>query len=676
MRPMIAIFAIALTVVTTVADLRAEDCTSVGEGDLGFPLIEHSCFHTTNGPFNEIVATPGGVATQATANVDSVHTHYTIALSPSVANVVTYRPIRTGVWAAFGDKSPALQFLNQAGQVLPIVRSQESVACTGLGRAQLYELQAFERYSIVFAPSAAISTILVLEKVSDFRTLYGPDEDGDGVGHDHAVVTTACAPPPNYRPSTNDCDDGDAQIFPGAIEKCDGVDDDCDGDADEGVCAVTGGGCRVGGLHGSSYLIALFLAVVAGLKFRRRGGVRSRWVGLVMLVVVFDPRQAAAIECEDLGSVLVDHTCLHARLGPFKDGQAALGTQATADVDDVHTLHRIALVPQAAQFAGVVTYRPLRTGDWAIFLGVDVPLIIRDPAGREVPWTYQNKVRGCPFFSRVRVAALTADTIYRVEFDSTTASRIDLALEYIEDFLVVFGRDNDGDGFGDADNILVSACAAVAGFVPNDGDCDDTDDQRSPGAVERCDAIDWNCNGSLDDVGLSCTVGVGSCAVVGIASCPNGSLLSQCSAVAGAAIPEVCNVTDDDCDGQDDLDERALCTASDRPQCIGDSRGGRSCGCDTDADCGAITSGRICSLDGTTQLCLPGCIDGFGRNGCGPTQFCTSNDPAQPGQCVDGEPPAANAAGCCDGASTASNLTASLLLFFALNFLFWRQRSR
>ncbi|GDX78559.1 hypothetical protein LBMAG42_03700 [Deltaproteobacteria bacterium] len=58
-----------------------------------------------------------------------------------------------------------------------------------------------------------------------------PDSDADGFGSGEAVIT--CEPPTGMVQSGGDCDDTDDAAFPGAPERCNGADDDCDGDADE-----------------------------------------------------------------------------------------------------------------------------------------------------------------------------------------------------------------------------------------------------------------------------------------------------------------------------------------------------------------------------------------------------------------------------------------------------------
>ncbi len=60
------------------------------------------------------------------------------------------------------------------------------------------------------------------------------DVDGDGYG-DSDATTWACEPPESYVSNKTDCDDQDATAHPNADERCDGVDDDCDGDVDENV---------------------------------------------------------------------------------------------------------------------------------------------------------------------------------------------------------------------------------------------------------------------------------------------------------------------------------------------------------------------------------------------------------------------------------------------------------
>ncbi|HMV70023.1 MAG TPA: MopE-related protein, partial [Myxococcota bacterium] len=59
-------------------------------------------------------------------------------------------------------------------------------------------------------------------------------------------------------------------------------------------------------------------------------------------------------------------------------------------------------------------------------------------------------------------------------------------------------RDDDGDGYGDADARRL-ACDAPIGFVADDADCDDQDPDAWPGAAERCDARDDDCDGQIDE---------------------------------------------------------------------------------------------------------------------------------------------------------------------------------
>jgi Tol biopolymer transport system component len=60
------------------------------------------------------------------------------------------------------------------------------------------------------------------------------DADGDGFGA--GVLQLLCVPvAPGFVPNALDCDDARATAYPGAPELCNGLDDDCDGAADEGL---------------------------------------------------------------------------------------------------------------------------------------------------------------------------------------------------------------------------------------------------------------------------------------------------------------------------------------------------------------------------------------------------------------------------------------------------------
>ena len=102
-------------------------------------------------------------------------------------------------------------------------------------------------------------------------------------------------------------------------------------------------------------------------------------------------------------------------------------------------------------------------------------------------------------------------------------------------------NDIDGDGFGEG--------------CPGGLDCDESDTTIYNGAPELCDGKDNDCDLDIDedftDFGMTCEAGLGECMNVGMMVCgPNGSLV--CDAMPGAAIAEICDTLDNDCNGLPD----------------------------------------------------------------------------------------------------------------------------
>ena len=64
--------------------------------------------------------------------------------------------------------------------------------------------------------------------------IYYLDEDSDGYGVDGDYRNLCDMNPPYTAVVAGDCDDGDHKINPGATEICNGIDDDCDSEIDEG----------------------------------------------------------------------------------------------------------------------------------------------------------------------------------------------------------------------------------------------------------------------------------------------------------------------------------------------------------------------------------------------------------------------------------------------------------
>ncbi len=108
----------------------------------------------------------------------------------------------------------------------------------------------------------------------------------------------------------------------------------------------------------------------------------------------------------------------------------------------------------------------------------------------------------------------------------------------------------------------------------------------TPG-TERCNGLDDNCDGQVDEdwptKGQACTVGQGVCLRIGTNVCRGDGTGVQCDAVPGTAGTERCNGLDDDCDGQVDEDwptkgqvcsvGQGVCRRDGVLACLGDGSG-------------------------------------------------------------------------------------------------------
>ena len=245
-------------------------------------------------------------------------------------------------------------------------------------------------------------------------------------------------------PEGEDCDDGDASVFPGAEEICNGVDDDCDGDTDEADAQDAPTWYRDG--DGDSYGDSDVSEVACDAP---------------------DGHVENDLDCDD------DDEAIHPDAEEFCDG---VDNDCDGDIDedvvDMPTWFRDAdsdgygdqgnSTEACEQPLGFVADpSDCDDGDPAV-----------NPEADEVCDGYDNDCDG--------------------DVDDNDVDAIDTVYCY---------WDMDADGYGGAtphgpfcENSLPSAC------VFDGTDCDDADGSVNPGQVEVCgDGVDNDCDRSIDE---------------------------------------------------------------------------------------------------------------------------------------------------------------------------------
>ncbi len=185
------------------------------------------------------------------------------------------------------------------------------------------------------------------------------------------------------------------------------------------------------------------------------------------------------------------------------------------------------------------------------------------------------------------------------------------------------GLDNDCDGQVDETwpqldticQIGVGACNRV-GIVTctADGQNAACSAMPLPGVDELCNGLDDDCDGATDEGFLDllrpCSVGEGACLGVGVVRCADDGASAACDAVEGEPLDELCDSIDNDCDGDTDEDYdgvaevcvegEGLCTRAGVGICAEDGEG-VTCSVQAGAPADELCNGLDDDCDGSTD---------------------------------------------------------------------------
>jgi alpha-tubulin suppressor-like RCC1 family protein len=326
------------------------------------------------------------------------------------------------------------------------------------------------------------------------------DQDGDNYGLTEQSVQ-ACSRPSGYAPNPGDCNDTSVVFHPGAVEACDGVDNDCDAQADEGVPTQAWYRDADGDGFGS---------VSNTVQNCRQPA------GFVSDASDCDDSSAAIKPggtevCDALDNdcdAQVDEGVLSAW---YRDadgdgfGDAAQPTQAcgrptgyVASASDCNDTSA-AIRPGATEVCDGVD----NNCSGAVDEGLALLTWYRDSDG-DTYGTSTNTLQKCSQPSGyVSNASDCNDSNTAIKPGATeVCDGVDNNCNGSSDeglAISTWYHDADGDGFGTS-TLTQQKCSQPSGYASNASDCNDSDAGIRPGALEVFDGKDNNCNGVTDDL--------------------------------------------------------------------------------------------------------------------------------------------------------------------------------
>ncbi len=318
---------------------------------------------------------------------------------------------------------------------------------------------------------------LVDEGVAD--TWYR-DADQDGYG-DPDATTEACDSPDGYTPFGTDCDDSDAEVYPSAPEECNDIDDNCDGDVDEGLLTDWYGDGDGDGYGDSDDVVSACTAPDGYVEY---GGDCDDGD------TTYHPG-AAETDCSEPN----DYDC-DGHVG-YEDSDGD-GWAACEECDD-----------------GEADINP-DADEYCDGFDNDCDSLIDEDAALDASRWYLDADGDGYGSPRAATTACYQPSGYvsdGSDCDDVNADIYPGADEYCNDEdddcdgtidedgaldAPTWYQDGDGDGYGD-DSVTDVGCDASSGYVAVGGDCDDGDAGVSPGEAEVCDLVDQDCDGAVND---------------------------------------------------------------------------------------------------------------------------------------------------------------------------------